>query len=80
MHPKMIAVFVELLQAASQKTQIIITTHSPQLIDRMKPDDVIVTEKEDGKTTLRRLDAESLKRWLKRYTLGELWTMGKLRA
>jgi len=80
MHPDMIAVFADLLKIASEKTQIIITTHSPQLIDAMSPEDIIVTERDEGQTTLRRLDSESLNRWLERYTLGKLWTMGKLGA
>ena len=32
----------------------------------------------DGQTEMRRLDKDDLERWLKEYTLGNLWSSGKL--
>lgn len=78
MHPKMVEVFAELLQSASEKTQIIVTTHSPQLVDRVKPEDVVTVTMHEGKTTLERLSKPNLSEWLEHYTLGKLWTMGAL--
>ena len=65
---------------ASSRCQLIITTHSDILVDALseRPESVVVCEKHDGQTSLRRLDRSDLTRWLKRYGLGQLWTKGKL--
>jgi predicted ATPase len=80
LHPDMIRALVELLRSASERTQLIVTTHSDGLVDGLtdSPETVIVCEKRDGSTTLRRLAAEELSDWLKRYTLGELWRNGEI--
>jgi len=76
LHPDWIKVVAELLQSASSRTQLIVTTHSPQLVSKLTPDQVIVAEKEDGGTYLRSLSGENLERWLKEFTLGDLWLAG----
>lgn len=78
LHPDIISSLTKLLIEASEKTQLIVTTHSDILIDGLTPDAVIVCEKPEQSTILRRLDAESLKVWLKDYTLGELWSKGEI--
>ena len=42
------------------------------------PESVVVFEKEDGRTKMRRLDGHELAGWLERYSLGDLWTKGEL--
>lgn len=76
LHPQLIGLVAELLTAASERTQLIVTTHSPQLIKRLKPEDVVIVEKKDGATELRRLPPEELESWLKDFTLDELWLTG----
>lgn len=80
LHPDMIPKLADLLIDASNRCQILITTHSDILIDALshQPESVIVCEKHDGQTSMRRLDRADLTRWLKRYGLGQLWTKGKL--
>jgi predicted ATPase len=73
LHPFAIEELAGLLRVASSRTQLIVATQSPQLISALEPEDVIVADRENGETTLRRLDAESLEGWLEEYTLGELW-------
>jgi predicted ATPase len=71
----------DLLVAASERTQLIVTTHSDILVDAMteRPESVVVVEKHDGKTTARRLSANAeLQEWLKKYRLGQLWTRGEI--
>ena len=70
----------KLLIEASARTQVIITTHSTQLIEEFseRPEAVIVCEKENGASTFERLDAQSLAVWLKEYSLGQLWTAGQI--
>jgi hypothetical protein len=43
-----------------------------------RPNAVLVAEKGETGTTLRRMDADKLKPWLEQYRLGELWTRGKI--
>lgn len=73
LHPYAIAILAELIKAASQKTQMIIATQSPALVDNFEPEDVIVVNREKGASTFKRLETEDLSEWLKEYSLGELW-------
>ena len=80
LHPDVIPKLAKLLVEASEHSQIIVTTHSDILVDALTdtPEAVIICEKVDGATQLRRLDADKLKVWLDKYRLGELWTRGQL--
>ena len=80
LHPDVIPDVASLLVEASSRSQIFVTTHSDILIDALSdtPDAVIVCEKSDGATQLRRLDAEELEPWLEKYRLGELWVQGEI--
>ncbi|HEX8998269.1 MAG TPA: hypothetical protein VGB07_00115, partial [Blastocatellia bacterium] len=70
----------ELLIEASQRTQLIVTTHSEFLVSALSdiPEAVIVCERNENGSQLNRLDPESLKEWLERYSLGDLWMKGEL--
>jgi predicted ATPase len=80
LHPDMIHELAKLLTDASSHMQLIITTHSDRLIEEFSetPEVVVVCEKENGSSTLRRLNADQLSSWLKEYSLGQLWTKGQL--
>lgn len=79
LHPHLLPYLVELMKRASEKTQLIISTHSPLLISAasIEPEDVVIVESIEGETHLKRLSSTELKLWLERFTLGNLWTMGK---
>ncbi len=79
LHPDIIPEVAKLLIEASKRSQIFVTTHSDVLVDALSevPEAVVVCEKVDGATQLRRLDKESLEPWLEKYRLGELWTSGR---
>ena len=80
LHPDMIHELGRLLIDASSRMQLIITTHSDRLVEEMTdtPEAVIVCEKENGASRLKRLDAGQLSSWLKEYSLGQLWNKGQL--
>ena len=80
LHPDVLPVLSDLLREASQRCQLIVTTHSDMLVDTLTdtPESVVVCEKHDGKTEMHRLDKADLAEWLKRYSLGDLWTRGDL--
>lgn len=78
LHPNIIPVLAELLLDASQRTQVVVTTHSGALVDRFSdfPEYVVVFDKEEDATRMRRLDRAELGAWLDDYTLGSLWARG----
>jgi predicted ATPase len=80
LHPDIIRPLARLLLSASERMQLFVTTHSDALVDELSqtPDAVIVCEKHDGSSVLKRLDASELSKWLKRYTLGQLWRTGEI--
>ncbi len=80
LHPDMIHELAKLLIDASSRMQLIVTTHSDRLLEEFSetPEVVIVCEKENGSSTLRRLNEDQLSSWLKEYSLGQLWTKGEL--
>ena len=80
LHPDVIPGVAQLLVEASSRSQLFVTTHSDILVDALTdvPEAVIVCEKSDGATQLRRLDVDELKPWIEKYRLGELWTSGEI--
>ena len=80
LHPDILPGLADLLVDASQRCQVIVTTHSDILVDKLSdtPDSVVVCEKHNDQTEMRRFDSDDLKRWLDHYSLGELWTRGEL--
>jgi predicted ATPase len=80
LHPDLIPTLADLLKEASEATQLVVTTHSENLVDAFHddPECVVVCGKERGATTLQRLDKEKLKVWLDKYRLGQLWSRGDI--
>jgi predicted ATPase len=80
LHPDIIPTLADLLRDASTRTQLILTTHSRDLVECFSddPGSVCVCEKIDGSTVIRRLDQERVKVWLKDYSLGQLWSSGQI--
>jgi predicted ATPase len=75
LHPYALVILGSLLKQASDSKQIIVSTQSTELVNQFRPEDVIVTERHDGGSVLRRLNGDQLKDWLEEYSLGELWKM-----
>lgn len=83
LHPAAAGALVGALREASQRTQIAITTHSPELLDDLEldQDTIVVVQSRGGKTEVAGIDAasrEAVKNHL--YTPGELLRMDQLRA
>lgn len=79
LHPDAMPLLADLLTSASERTQVIVTTHSPDLVDQFTeyPDAIVVCERGfDGDTQMNRLSGEELKGWLEDYRLGEVWQKG----
>ena len=86
LHPRLLETLVEVLnqrqqELAPETAQIIVTTHSPHLVDKVNLDDLIVFEKSDGATKYIRPASKShLRELLEREELGlgDLWYSGAL--
>jgi predicted ATPase len=78
LHPDVLPTIAEMLIEASQKTQLIVTTHSDILISALPTESVLVCERDNEGSHLRRLNPEQLKEWLENYTIGDLWLMGEI--
>ena len=80
LHPFAIGLLANLLQSASERTQVIVSTQSPALLDLFKPEDVIVVNRQAGHSTFDRPNQDELREWLAEYSMAELWQKNVLRA
>jgi len=86
LHPRLLEILVNILsqrqtELGPKAFQIIITTHSPLLLDKLSIDDLIVFGKEEGATKATRASSKKrLKQLLSRKetSLGDLWYSGAL--
>lgn len=79
--PRTIHMLVEEMRYATENglTQIVITTHSPYLLDLLLLDHIILVERENGHPVFRRpSDNAELQSWVTKFAPGQLYTMGKL--
>ncbi len=74
LHPEAIRILAELITDAAQRTQVILVTQSPLLIDQFAIDDIVVVNRKDGQSTFERLSEQDFSEWLEDYSVGELWT------
>lgn len=80
LHPFAIGLLANLIQSASQRTQVIISTQSPALLDYFEPQDVVVVNRDGGHSTFNRLCPDELREWLDEYSVAELWQKDVLRG
>jgi len=79
LHPELLSLLADLMREASERTQIIVATHSDRLIRFLNPDEVVVMDvEENGCASARWADTMDLDEWLKDYSLDEVWRMGRM--
>lgn len=80
LHPAMLPIVAEYACDAAERSQVILTTHSPPMLDAFKDTKptVTVTEWRDGESYFRKLEDDLLSKWLKEYSLGSLFKSGEL--
>ncbi|MFM0738305.1 AAA family ATPase [Paraburkholderia xenovorans] len=78
LHPYAINLLADLLKRASEQKQLIVSTQSVELLNRLEPEDVIVVDRKDNASTFHRLDSTQLQDWLDDYSLGDLWKQNVL--
>ncbi|MEH2375280.1 AAA family ATPase [Nostoc sp.] len=73
LHPYAITVLASLMRSVAREKQVIVSTQSVELLNEFRAEDVIVVDRDHGKSLLRRLNEDDLHEWLEDYSLGELW-------
>ncbi len=74
LHPAAISLLAELVQNASERSQLLVATQSPAFIDNFAVNDVVVVNRENGESTFKRLEEKDYSFWLENYSVGELWS------
>jgi predicted ATPase len=77
-HPKRLESIVKMLRElveGQSHTQVVLTTHSPYVVDLFKPEEVtLCTKGPDGAVSVRRLsESEKVREQMRLFTLGEIW-------
>lgn len=78
LHPAAITILADLARSVSQHCQVLFATQSTAWLDHFDPAEVVVAERREGATNLRRLDAAGLRGWLEDYSLSEVYGKGVL--
>jgi len=78
LHPYAITMLASLVKQASLKTQVIVSTQSPFLLDHFQPEDVLVADRVNSGTQFTRLESAKLATWLEDYSLGQLWEKNEI--
>ena len=91
MHPDSLGLIAELMRKASERTQIVVATHSPELVSQFsdEPEHIVVCDRNANEgTRFHRLSREELDEWqqihqqtgkeLVLYGLSEMWMSGSI--
>ncbi len=81
LHPQLLKTLVEIMRDVSQQTQLVVTTHSPELVKWLQPNEVFMVDKVD--TVTRILPAQNISmidKFLQDFSLDELWLGGYLQG
>ncbi|WP_214107792.1 AAA family ATPase [Acrocarpospora catenulata] len=73
LHPFAIVQLAEMIRSAATRCQVVIATQSVTLLNQFELNDVVIAEREEGATVLRRPDHDHLQEWLDHYSLADLW-------
>ena len=79
LHPETLGLIIDTLKES--ESQVIITTHSPVVVDIVEPSELVLVDKEKGETIFKRIkNPEKIKKFLneKGITLSEGWLYGSL--
>lgn len=88
LHPHVFDVLVERMREASERSQLLVATHSPALVNRLDARELIVCERDEasGASRIPAISADQVVKMLKAakdetgqdFRLGELWFAGSL--
>lgn len=84
LHPYAIDVLVDRLRAAASRTQVLAATHSPTLVNRLEPGEIVVCDRDPmtGASLIPAISSERITAAVREtdWRPGELWFSGALRG
>jgi predicted ATPase len=81
LHPHLSEHVFQILRTASEERQLLITTHNQEFLNCAEPEEVVLCDKLDGLTVVRKAsDVADIQAFRKHFSLGELWVQGTLGA
>lgn len=80
LHPEAVRLLGETMKNAAKRTQLIIATQSPLLLDQFSISEIVVVNRRDGQSVFEHLNHEDFSVWLEDYSVGELWTKNVIHA
>jgi len=81
LHPQAVKSLVDLMRETSKEKQILITTHSSELVKWLKPEEIYLVDKINGKTVIvPGTMVENIDFFLENFTMDELWLDGYLKG
>jgi predicted ATPase len=79
LHPEWVMILVAMLREASARCTVVVATQSVELVRWVDPKELVIADAtESGVTFKRASEIPDLAKWLKEFSLSELWTMGQL--
>lgn len=73
LHPRALGLVSEMVRAASDDRQVVVSTQSADLVSEFDAEDIVIVNCAFGESTFERLDKDDLEHWLEEYPIGELW-------
>lgn len=73
LHPYAIVLLAEMIHSVAEHTQVIVATQSVSLVNQFTPEEILVLDRAEGISIIRRLDKSEISGWLDEYGLGDLW-------
>ena len=73
LHTYTLTILAEMVKQVLHKKQLVLSTHSIELLNEFGIEDIIVADRKGAATKLRRVNQEKLKEWIDDYSVGELW-------
>lgn len=78
LHPFALNLLAAMVRSASAESQVVLSTQSAIFLDYFGPEDLLVSERENGATCMRRIEPAALASRLEDNSLGELWEQNYL--
>jgi predicted ATPase len=73
LHPAALEVLADIIQKISQENQIICTTQSVSFANHFMPENFIIVDRKNDKSTFQRQTGKHLQHWLQDYSMGDIW-------
>ena len=74
LHPQLMEELVSLAKSLTNKFQVIITTHSSDIVNHLKPEDLILLDKNENGTRVKKVtQTKEVKKYLEEFSLDQIW-------